>query len=74
MNIKKVSGFVAVAALLVIAAPGERAQAASLIGPGVATAVQDNTVVGNTTEVRWHRGWRRYGGWHRRWHRGWRRW
>lgn len=75
MDIRKISGLVAVAGLLLVSAPGERAQAASLINPGIAAAVQDGAV-SNTTEVRWHRGWRR--GWHRHhgWHhrRHWRRW
>jgi hypothetical protein len=75
MYVKRISGLVALAALLAIAAPGERAQAASLSSPGIAAAVQDSAQTG-TTEVRWHRGWRRHGGWHRRhWHhRHWRRW
>jgi hypothetical protein len=75
MKLRTLSGFVAVAGLLLIAAPGGGAQAASLISPGIAAAVQDGSIVGNTTEVRWHRGWRRHH-WHRRWHhrRHWRRW
>jgi hypothetical protein len=71
MNIKRVLGFAAVGALLVVAAPTERAQALSLINPGVAAAVQDGSQL--TTEVRWHRGhYRRHWGhrrhfWRRRW-------
>jgi hypothetical protein len=75
MNMKRILGFTAVAGLLAIAAPTERAQALSLSTPGAAAAVQDDT--GKlTTEVRWHRhwGWRRHHWrrhhWHRRhWHR-----
>ncbi|MDB5519238.1 MAG: hypothetical protein JWQ17_5996 [Tardiphaga sp.] len=75
MNMKRILGFAAVAGLLAIAAPTERAQALSLSTPGAAAAVQDDT--GKlTTEVRWHRhwGWRRHHWrrhhWHRRhWHR-----
>lgn len=74
MHVKTISGFIAVAGLLFIATPAQRAQATSLISPGIAAAVQDGSIVGNTTEVRWHRGWRRHH-WHRRWHhRHWRRW
>ena len=76
MNIKKILGFFAIGGLLVLAAPAERAQALSLLNPGVAAAVQDDSRL--TTEVRWHRhhGWRhhrwhRHHGWHRHW--GWRR-
>ena len=77
MNIKKLLGFLAVGGLLVLAAPAERAQAVSLLNPGIAAAVQDDSRL--TTEVRWHRhrgwgrhhGWRRHHGWHR--HHGWRR-
>lgn len=71
MNIKTISGLAAVAGLLLIAAPAERAQAAALHGPGIAAAVQSD-VLDNTTEVRWHRHWRhRHWGWHHR-HHGWR--
>jgi hypothetical protein len=65
MNVTRVLGLAAVGALLVLAAPPERAQALSLSNPGAATAVQEGSQM--TTEVRWHR-------WHR-WHhrRHWRR-
>jgi hypothetical protein len=67
MNVTKVLGLAAVGALLVLAAPAERAQALSLSNPAAATAVQDGSKQ-ITTEVRWGR-------WHRRWHRRhWRRW
>jgi hypothetical protein len=62
MNVTKFLGLAAVGALLVLAAPTERAHAMSLANPGAAAAVQDGTK--QTTEVRWHRGHR----WHR-WHR-----
>jgi hypothetical protein len=76
MNVKRILGFAAVAGLLAIAAPTERAQALSLSTPGAAAAVQDDSSK-LTTEVRWHghRGWHRHGGWHRHhwrrhhWHR-----
>ena len=87
MNGTKVLGLAAIAAVLVMAAPVERAGAVSLINPGAASAVQDDTRQ-LTTEVRWghhhgwHRGWghHRHWGWHRGWHhhrhwgwhRGWR--
>jgi hypothetical protein len=74
MNATKVLGLAAVAALLVVAAPAQRAGAVSLINPGAATAVQDDTRQ-LTTEVRWghHHHWGRHHGWHRGWHhRHWR--
>jgi hypothetical protein len=83
VNVKKILGFLAIGGLLIVAAPAERAQALSLINPGIAAAVQDDSSK-LTTEVRWHhhhgwhrhRGWHRHHGWHRhRWHhRHWRRW
>jgi hypothetical protein len=76
VNVKKIPGLLAIGGLLILAAPAERAQALSLINPGVAAAVQDDSSK-LTTEVRWHRhhGWRRHHGWHRHhWHhRHWRR-
>ena len=83
MNGTKVLGLAAIAAVLVVASPVQRAGAVSLINPGAATSVQDDTRQ-LTTEVRWghhhhwgwHRGWyrwhHRHWGWHRRhWHRHW---
>ena len=67
MNGTKVLGLAAVAAVLVVASPVQRAGAVSLINPGAATAVQDDTRQ-LTTEVRWHH---RHWGWHRGWHRHW---
>ncbi len=81
MNVKRMLGFAAVAGLLMIAAPTERAQALSLSSPVAAAAVQDDTSK-LTTEVRWYRRhywhrhyWHRHY-WHRHyWHRRhWRRW
>ena len=73
MQVTKVLGLAAVGALLVLAAPTERAQALSLSNPGVATAVQQD-IKADATEVRWgrHRGWHR--GWHHRRHWHHRRW
>ena len=74
MNGIKVLGLAAIAAVLVVASPVQRAGAVSLINPGAASAVQDDTRQ-LTTEVRWghhgwHRGWHhRHWGWHHRWHR-----
>ena len=65
MNMFKVLGLAAVGALLVLAAPAERAQALSLSNPGAAAAVQDGSKQMTTTEVRWRR-------WHHRRH--WRHW
>ncbi len=61
MNVTKLLGLAAVGALLVLAAPAERAQALSLGNPAAATAVQDGSKQ-MTTEVRWgrHRHWRRW--------------
>jgi hypothetical protein len=73
-TMKKALGFAAVAGLLVLAVPANRASAMSLVNPGIAAAVQGETATG-ATEVRWHRGWhpRRHHHWHRRhWHH--RRW
>ena len=70
MQSLKMLGLAAAGALFVLAAPVERAQAVSLINPGAAQSVQDEARP--TTEVRWHRHWRRHH-WHRRhWHH--RRW
>jgi hypothetical protein len=70
MNVTRVLGLAAIGALLVLAAPADRAQALSLSNPGAATAVHEGSKQ-MTTEVRWGRGHR----WHR-WHhrRHWRRW
>jgi hypothetical protein len=68
MKMNRVLGLAAVGALLVLAAPAERAQALSLSNPGAAAAVQDGSKQMTTTEVRWRR-------WHHRRHwRHWRRW
>jgi hypothetical protein len=63
MNVMKLLGIAAVGALLILAAPVERAQALSLSNPGAAAAVQDGSKQ-TTTEVRWGRHWG-----HRHWHR-----
>ncbi|WP_334452848.1 hypothetical protein [Bradyrhizobium elkanii] len=69
MKAMKVLGLAAVGAVLVLAAPAERASAMSLATPGTAATVQDNANQ-TTTQVRWGgRGWHR--GWHRGHHRGW---
>jgi hypothetical protein len=75
MNVTRVLGLAAVGALLILAAPAERAQALSLASPGAAAAVQDGTK-DITTEVRWRHHWRhhRHWGYHRHHHRHWRRW
>jgi hypothetical protein len=74
MNRTKVLGLVAVGALLVLAAPVERANAVSLINPGVAAPIQQGSKQ-LTTEVRWHhhhwhhRHWHHRHWHHRHWHR-----
>mgnify|MGYP000258629094 CR=1 FL=1 len=70
MNGTKVLGLAAAGALLLLSAPIHTAQAASLINPGAAAAVQQNAKEAVTTEVRWHWHHRRY---HHRWHR-WHHW
>ena len=74
MSGTKVLALAAVGAWFVAAAPAERAQALSLINPGAAAAVQQDSRE-LATEVRW--GWHHHHHWHRwhhhhRWH--WRRW
>lgn len=73
----RVLSLAAAGAFFVMAAPMQNVQAASLINPGAAAAVQQNAKEATTTEVRWgwhrrhHRWhWRRH--YHHRWH--WRRW
>jgi len=66
MNVTKVLGLAAIGALLMLAAPVERAQAVSLSNPGAAAAVQDGSK--QTTTVGWHRG-HRWG--HHHHHRHW---
>ena len=75
MNVTRVLGLAAVGALLILAAPAERAQALSLASPGAAAAVQDGTK-DITTEVRWRHHWRHHRHWghHRYHHRHWRQW
>jgi hypothetical protein len=70
MQVTKVLGLAAVGALLVLAAPTERAEALSLSNPGAAAAVQQDTKSA-TTEVRWGRHYHHH---HWRHHRHWRRW
>jgi len=70
MNIKRIMSFFAVAGLLLLAAPTQRAEAAALATPGIAAAVQSGPIV-DVTEVHWRRGWHRHH--HVRRHHGWRR-
>jgi hypothetical protein len=71
MNVTKVLGLAAVGALLILAAPTERAQALSLNNPGAAAAVQEGATSSKaeTTQVYWRRGYRRP--WHRHGRRHW---
>ena len=73
MQVTKVLGLAAVGALLVLAAPTERAQALTLSSPGAAAAVQQDSRPA-ATEVGWRHGWHRHHHWHRWHHRHWRRW
>jgi hypothetical protein len=74
MNGTKVLGLLAMGAFLVMAAPAEHAQAVSLINPGAAGTLQEDSRP-FTTQVHWHHHWHhRHWGWHHRhwrhrWHR-----
>jgi hypothetical protein len=76
MNVTRLLGLAAVGALLILAAPTERAQALSLASPGGTAAAQVDAK-DITTQVHWrHHHWRhhRHWGYHRHHHRHWRRW
>jgi len=81
MNVTRLLGLAAVGALLIVAAPTERAQALSLASPGASAAVQDGAK-DITNEVHWrhHHHWRHHRHWghhhhhHRYHHRHWHRW
>jgi hypothetical protein len=62
MNVTKLLGLAAVGALLILAAPTERAQALSLANPGGAVAIQQDSKA-DSTQV----GWRRHHHHHRHW-------
>ena len=70
MNIKKVLGLAAAAALISVAAPVGQAQAVSLVNPGGAFSAKYASE-NMTTDVRWrrHRGYHRHYGWRPRYHR-----
>jgi hypothetical protein len=73
MTLTKVLGLAATGALLVLAMPAQHATAMSLINPGAAAAVQDESQLAarqTTTEVRWHR----HHGWHHTHHHRWHHW
>ena len=71
MNGTKVLGLAAMGAFLMMAAPVEHARAVSLINPGAAGTLQEDSRQ-LTTEVHWHHHWHhRHWGWHHR-HWGWR--
>ena len=74
MQVQKILGLAAVGALLVLAAPTERAEALSLSNPGAAAAVHQD-IQPATIEVRWRHRHYRYHRWHHRHHhhRHWRR-
>jgi hypothetical protein len=72
MNVTRLLGLTAVGALLVLAAPTERAQAVSLSSPGAAAVTVQDGSQNVTTEVRWHHRGHRH--WRRHWHHGHRRW
>ena len=74
MNIRKIFGFAAIAGLLFVATPGQRAEAMSLNSPGIAATVQSGVGAG-VTEVQYRRHHRGYGRPHHgfRHHRGYHR-
>ena len=58
MNVRKLLGCLAVAGSIFVASPTGQANAASLLSPGAASAIQLDTHE-LASEVRWlHRGWR----------------
>jgi hypothetical protein len=65
-KLTRLLGLAAVAGLVAIAAPTGGAQAATLLGPGLAAAVQDAPSSKLTSEAHWRRGWHHH---HHRWHR-----
>lgn len=70
MNAKKIFGLLALAGLLLMAAPAQRAGAVSLLNPAVAAAVQQDGTAGDVTEVRWrHYHYRHYYGYRRHYYR-----
>jgi hypothetical protein len=80
MNVRMIFGLAAVAGLLAVTAPADRAQAMSLINPGTSSAAKQASET-MTTDVHWrghhhhyrghrHHGWHGHHGWHRR-HHGW---
>jgi ribosomal protein L21 len=79
--VNKLLGYLALVGLLLIGSPGHRAEAASLLNPGVAAAIAQDETAKPATEVRWrhyryrrhyhyrrHYGYRRHY-WHRRYYR-----
>jgi hypothetical protein len=68
LRMKKGLGFLAVAGLLVIAAPSQQASALSLANPAASAAAKSAPEsLGAITEVRWHHHhWHHH--WHHRWH------
>jgi hypothetical protein len=72
----RILGLVAVAGLLLVAVPAERAQAVSLANPATAASAKDaSETLGMTTDVHWrHYHWRHYHWRRHHWHRhhGWR--
>ncbi len=71
MNLMKMLGFLAVGGLLVVAAPNQPAQAASLINPGIAATVQDGStsLITDVQYRRHHYHPRRYYHPRHHWHR-----
>ncbi|WP_412773857.1 hypothetical protein [Nitrobacter sp.] len=70
MLLKKILGFAALGALLVVAAPAQQAQAATPVSPGIAATAQGDA--GKlTTNVQWghhhHRHWRPHHYHHHHW-------
>lgn len=70
MNLAKILGLFAVGGLLLVAAPGQKAEAASPMTPGVASTMQDSA--GLATNVQHRRHHRHYHHRHYRRHHHWR--
>jgi hypothetical protein len=66
MKMTRVLGLAAIGAVLVLAAPAERAQALSLANPATVTAIQESSKA-STTEVHWHRHWHHHHHHHHCW-------
>jgi len=68
MTMKKLLGLLAVAGLMFVVTPSQRANAMLLANPGAATAAKQASS-GMTTDVHWRRHWHRHHWRRHHWHR-----